>query len=123
MKASFKILLIFLLVNYNVKAQLQEDDVLHFGAGILSGAAGGLIASEITNGNRFWTFAGAVGGSILAGSIKEAIDEKKYNGWDNRDLGATILGGITAGITIDLLTSKRRKRKNKAYEETWNSIE
>ena len=104
-------------------AQIQNDDVLHFSAGVLSGAGGALIASEISHGDRFWTFAGAVAGSLLAGSIKEAIDERNYNGWDNRDLGATLLGGITAGITIDLLTFKRRKRKNNAYEETWNAIE
>jgi hypothetical protein len=122
MKSKLTIIVVAILACNQSFAQIQNDDVLHFSAGILSGAGGALIASEISNGDRFWTFAGAVAGSILAGSIKEAIDERNYNGWDNRDLGATILGGVTAGVTIDLLTSKRRKRKNSAYEETWNAI-
>ena len=93
---------------------------MHFSAGMLAGAGGALISSEISDGNRFWTFAGAVAASALAGTIKEAIDEKNYNGWSNRDLGATLLGGITAGVTIDLFTSKRKKRKQQAYITAWN---
>jgi len=123
MKSKLTIVILATLACKLSYAQIQNDDVLHFSAGILSGAGGALIASEISHGNRFWTFAGAVAGSVLAGSIKEAIDERNYNGWDNRDLGATILGGISAGITIELLTSKRRKRKNQTYKETWNTIE
>ena len=102
-------------------AQIEQDDILHFSAGMLAGAGGALISSEISDGNRFWTFAGAVAASALAGTIKEAIDEKKYNGWSNRDLGATVLGGISAGITIDLFTAKRKKRKQQAYITAWNS--
>jgi hypothetical protein len=112
MKIKLVLSVIIVLASNLSYTQIQKDDVLHFSAGILSGAGGALIASEISNGDRFWTFAGAVAGSALAGSIKEAIDQNNYNGWDNRDLGATISGGIAVGISIELFTGKRRKGKN-----------
>jgi putative lipoprotein len=68
------------------------------------------LASQISKGNRAWTFVGSVGGSLLIGLAKEAIDENQYNGWDNADLLATVLGGATVGVTIDIL-KKRKKRK------------
>jgi hypothetical protein len=107
----FKMPIIFILLFHSISyAQLAEDDLLHFGAGILSGAAGAFVASELSDGNRFWTFTGAIAGGLLAGTVKESIDKKNYNTWDNRDLGATVLGGITAGITIDLFTGKKRSK-------------
>ena len=111
MKSKLVILIFAALACKLSYAQIQNDDVLHFSAGILSGAGGAFIASEISHGNRFWTFTGAIAGSLLAGTIKEAIDNKNYGGWDNRDLGATVLGGITAGITIDIFTKKRKTKK------------
>ena len=103
----------FLLFHTLSNAQLVKDDYLHFGAGVLSGTAGAYVASELSDGDRWWTFTGAVASSIIAGTIKEAIDERKNGSWDNRDLGATVLGGITAGITIEIFSNKRRKRKLK----------
>ncbi len=97
-------------ISMQVSAQFEQDKVLHFTAGQISGAAGAWIASEISHKNRFWTFTGAVGGSLLAGLAKEAIDSGKIdNSWDNTDLGATVLGGITVGITIDIFRAKSRK--------------
>ncbi len=123
-----KILILFtLLTQLTLHAQIREDHVLHFGAGMVSGAAGALIASEISNQNRFWTFSGAVAGSLLAGVAKEAIDAgQPDNRWDNLDLGATVLGGITVGVTIDLFTAKARKRRKAGQawykpEQTWQS--
>lgn len=92
------------------QAQIGKDKYLHFGAGVVAGAGGALLASELSDNNRFWTFTGAVGASLLAGLAKEAIDESNYGGWDNADLGATVLGGITAGVTIDIFTGRKRRR-------------
>jgi len=113
----FKIsITILLLLPTFSNAQLAEDKVLHFGAGVLTGAASAFVASELSDGNRFWTFTGAITGSLLAGTIKEAIDNKNNGDWDNGDLGATVLGGITAGITIDLFTGKRRNKKLNSHK-------
>lgn len=95
-----------------LNAQIREDHVLHFGAGMVAGGAGAFVASEISGGSRGWTFAGAVAGSLLAGLAKEAIDAgQPDNRWDNSDLGATVLGGVTIGVTIDLFSTKSRKRR------------
>ena len=98
---------------------MQKDDVLYFSAGILSGGAGALIASELSEGDRFWTFKGAIASSLMAGAIKETI-EINFGGWDNRDLGATILGGVTVVITVDLFFGKKSRRKLKRISVGWS---
>ena len=105
-------LLILLFTVVRLNAQLENDKVLHFGAGALSGAIGGLLASEISDGDRTWTYVGAVGTSLLAGLAKESIDQSNGNPWDNGDLAATILGGVTVGVTIDLFSGKKRRKRN-----------
>ena len=109
--SSFLVLVMFLMTSLPLKAQVEQDKVLHFGIGALSGAAGAFIASELTDRNRFWTVTGAVATSLMAGIAKEAYDERKSNNsWDNADLGATVLGGITVGVTIELFSKKNGKR-------------
>ncbi len=104
------ILLIFCC--FTVNAQIENDKALHFLGGNLYGLAGAGIAKQISKGDRFWTFAGAVGGSALIGLGKEAIDSGKGgSGWDNQDLLATVLGGLTVGITIDVFTDHKNKRR------------
>jgi len=107
------LLLVVILCSVSqLHAQLENDKVLHFGAGALSGAAGAFIASELSDGNRAWTYVGAVGASLLAGLAKESLDKNNGNEWDNSDLAATVLGGVTVGVTIDLFRGKN-KRKGK----------
>ena len=101
-------------------AQSNGDKTLHFAGGALAGAVGGVVASEISDKNTFWTITGSVGASLLAGAIKEAIDAgEEDNSWDNGDLVVTGLGGLTAGVTISIFTgnSKKKKAKPMAYRE------
>jgi len=108
------VLFLLTLMTFQCNAQLEQDKVWHFGIGALCGVGGAVIAGELSDGNRFWTFAGAVGASLLAGVAKEALDEQQNNAWDNGDLAATVLGGVTAGITIDVFSGKKRKARRKA---------
>jgi hypothetical protein len=103
----FLILVLLITKSY---AQIEKDKALHFLGGNLYGLVGAGLASQISKGNRAWTFVGSVGGSLLIGLAKEAIDENQYNGWDNADLLATVLGGAAVGVTIDIF-KKRKKRK------------
>jgi uncharacterized protein YfiM (DUF2279 family) len=115
MKKAIFIVLFFCCIN-NLFSQVERDKALHFLGGNLYGLAGAGIAKQISDGNRWWTFAGAIGGSALIGLGKEAVDAgQRENGWDNDDLWATILGGATVGVTIDIFTDhKKEKRKPKA---------
>ena len=103
----------FFLCALPLCAQLEQDKVKHFAAGTLSGAIGADIADGFSGGNRYWRIAGAVTSSLLAGLAKEAFDEHKYGGWDNRDLAATVLGGVSIGITIDIFSEKRQRKEKK----------
>jgi len=111
--------LLLLLCYTTTNAQIERDKVLHFIGGNLYGLAGAGIAKQISKGDRWWTFAGAIGGSTLIGLGKEAVDaSQRPNGWDNDDLLATILGGATVGVTIDIFTNNKKKR---ARDRTQNS--
>jgi len=112
MKFKFFIVLIGLIgMLHTAHAQSDQDVYLHYGAGVATGAAGAFLASELSNKDPFWTFAGAVGGSFLAGAFKEAIDSGRGGKWDNGDLAATVAGGITIGVTIEIFSSKKRKKQ------------
>ena len=111
----FPILILFAFLQQSY-AQVGRDKVLHFLGGNLYGLAGAGIAKQISDGDRWWTFAGSVAGATLIGLGKEAVDAgQRENGWDNEDLAATILGGVAVGITIDLFTD--HKKNNKKQQE------
>jgi hypothetical protein len=102
---------IILLSSYHALGQVTVDEQLHFGAGIVAGAAGGFVAHKISKGDKWWTIAGAVGTSLVAGVAKEAIDQAQDNDWDNRELAATALGGVVVGVTIEIFSGKNKKKK------------
>ncbi len=116
--------LVLVLLATRVSSQIDQDKALHFLGGNLYGLAGAGIAKQISKGNRWWTFAGAIGGSTLIGLGKEAVDAgQRPNGWDNDDLLATILGGVTVGLTIDLFTNhKKQKQRYKRLRKNTNTI-
>ena len=98
-----------------LSAQLQEDKVLHFAAGAASGFIGAKIADKISHKDPNWRIVGAFTSSLLVGLAKEAYDEHQYKGWDNEDLAATVLGGLTVGVTINLFSRKKNKKKTVAW--------
>ncbi|MGB5482101.1 MAG: hypothetical protein WBM91_13555 [Eudoraea sp.] len=118
------ILVMLLFVQFSMRSQIEEDKALHFAAGAFSGAAGALIASKISKRNRFWTVTGSVAASLMAGLAKEAIDKGNGGKWDNGDLAATVLGGVTVGVSIELFSKKEGKyyvkRKKSAKKKKKN---
>src|SRR6056297_331745 len=104
--------LLFFVLASQCHGQVERDKALHFLGGSLFGLAGAGIAKQASEGNRIWTFVGSVAGSTLIGLAKETVDAgQRDNGWDNDDLAATILGGVTVGVTIDLFSKKDDKRR------------
>ena len=121
MRTVFPLVLVLLFAQ-GLSAQLEQDKALHFLGGNLYGLAGAGIAKQISDGNRWWTFAGAIGGSALIGIGKEAVDSgSNGSGWDNDDLLATILGGTTVGFTIDIFTDHKKKRRKRVGSLTVNN--
>ena len=118
------ILVMLLFIQFSMRSQIEEDKALHFAAGAFSGAAGALIASKISKRNRFWTVTGSVAASLMAGLAKEAIDKGNGGKWDNGDLAATVLGGVTVGVSIELFSKKEGKyyvkRKKSAKKKKKN---
>ena len=103
--------------------QIEQDKVLHFLGGNLYGLVGAGVANEISDGDRTWTFIGAVGGSLLIGLAKESIDQKQYGGWSNEDLLATVLGGATVGVTIDIFKKKKQRKREQLYRDAIKSAD
>ncbi|MEM9000117.1 MAG: hypothetical protein AAGB24_07615 [Bacteroidota bacterium] len=116
--------LMFFAVILHGYGQVERDKTLHFIGGNLYGLAGAGIAKQISDGNRYWTFAGAVGGSLAIGLAKEAVDAgQQEGGWDNDDLLATVLGGFTVGFTIDVFTDRKREKRRKNINLTEHSVQ
>ncbi len=107
------ILIALVFVAMTVNAQLiSKDKPLHFGAGIVIGGVGGYTANKIFGGDRYWTWAGAIGSSLAAGVLKENIDKNEYGGWDNNDILFTVLGGAVSGLALNLILKDKGRRRN-----------
>ncbi len=116
MKKVFVLLILFCFI-WKTNAQVESDKALHFLGGNLYGLVGAGVASQISKGNRTWTFVGSVGGSILIGLAKESIDKAQYDGWDNDDLLATVLGGASVGVTIDIFKQRKKRRRAQQFRD------
>lgn len=109
------LLFVFLTFHSNSHAQQVENAAKHLGAGVAIGAVGGYAAHKIFNGQRGWTWAGAVGSSLAAGLAKETYDINRGAQWETEDVLFTTLGGVISGLALDLLLKNRRRggsRKN-----------
>ena len=102
------------MVGNSCIAQINTDEKLHFGAGIIAGVTGGVVAHKVSKGNKWWTIAGAVGTSLVAGLAKEGLDKSQGKEWDNRELAATVLGGVAVGVTIEIFNGIKRKKRNRS---------
>ena len=102
---------------HSTYSQLEQDKALHFLGGNLYGLVGAGVASQISDGDRTWTFIGAVGCGLLIGLAKESIDQNQYGGWDNADLLVTVLGGATVGVTIDIFKKRKQRKRDKLFKD------
>ena len=109
-----KLLYIFLLFPSLLFGQLlqEQDKQLHFAAGMLSSAAGYTFVYNKTGDKKKAMIAG-IATSILAGIAKETYDNIKGGNFDERDILATGLGGITVSATIPLFTKNKKKKRSK----------
>ena len=87
----------------------ENDKQKHFFAGAVLGGIGyGIILQETENKKlAFW---GSIATSFVAGYVKETFDKKEGIAFDNRDLLATTLGGLSVGVTFDIFTRDGKKK-------------
>jgi len=102
--------LLLCLFSLQMNGQIENDKVLHFAGGALFGTAGAGLGREITGGKPFSAVGGAIVVSTAVGAAKEAIDASRENGaWDNQDLLFTSLGGLVAGLVVEIFSRKEPK--------------
>ena len=102
----------FLLTTIPSNAQLlsEPDKQEHFLAGAFFGSFTYAFVLDKTEDNRK-AFLASLATAIIAGTIKETMDSRqKGNYFDARDLLATTYGGLSIGITLDLISRKGKKK-------------
>ncbi|MEA1785738.1 hypothetical protein U1E44_06525 [Arenibacter sp. GZD96] len=92
-------------------AQVADDKLKHLGAGVVIGGLGGLAANKLFNGDRYWTWSAAVGGSLAAGIVKESYDESRGGKFSSSDVLYTTLGGIISGLAFELFVNRKQCRR------------
>lgn len=108
-------------------AQIPEDKLKHLGAGVVIGGISGLAANQLFNGDRYWTWSAAIGGSLAAGIAKESYDKSRGGSWDNADILYTAIGGVVSGLVFELFVNKsgcrRRGRPCKYYSYQFDNLQ
>jgi len=110
MKPTLLFILLLLTFTPSHSQLLSENDKQkHFAAGaLLGGISYGIILQETENKKlAFW---GSIATSFVAGYIKETSDKNSGYYFDNRDLLATTLGGLSVGVTFDIFTRNGKKK-------------
>lgn len=102
-------IVLFFLSSFNFYGQNFENAAKHVGAGVVVGGVGGYAAHKIFNGQRGWTWAGAVGSSLAAGLAKETYDKSTSGIWQTDDVLYTTLGGVISGLAMEFLFNKSKR--------------
>jgi len=92
---------------------ISEDDVLHFGVGVIISTTTYAVVNAKTKNKKkaFWY---SLGVSTLAGLSKEIFDEFVFEGrFDTGELIATFSGGFIASYTFNIFTGKKKKNVKK----------
>lgn len=88
-----------------------NDKTSHFIAGGLAGYYGSSLELSLTN--NVHPYLTCIASATLAGTAKELMD-RQTTGFDKKDLGATIAGGVLSGTIIYII--KRRYARKKAKQ-------
>lgn len=108
-------IIILLLISSTCFAQIPDDKKLHFVAGSFLAVWAAPVGAAAFNHPKGALYVGPAF-AFLGGTIKELNDSKQPgNRFDPKDLGATILGGVSFSFVIYLgwkhITRKKRATK------------
>lgn len=76
----------------NILGTIPSDKMLHFIAGLMIVAVTAIVFPCVANY--------AVVSAVIAGFLKEAVDEFDYGGWSWADLVATVIGGAVMQVIV-----------------------
>ena len=106
----FKVLFLFFsLIPSLVLGQLmtERDKQIHYAAGAFVSTVTYDIVYKKTK-SRKKAFLYSITSSLIVGTLKELADSREINNkFDTRDLLATTYGGITIGLTLNLVSRKK----------------
>jgi len=110
MKYIFTLLLLLtLLPTANAQLLTESDKQQHFAAGVVIGGISYGLLLEETEDKKI-ALLGSIAAAFAAGYIKEMSDAKRGSKFDDRDLLASTLGGLSIGITFDILGRNGKKK-------------
>lgn len=103
------------LICHSLSGQiLSNDKTSHFIAGGLAGYYGASLELSLTN--NVHPYLTCIGSATLAGTAKELMD-RQTTGFDRKDLGATIAGGILSGTIIYIVKRRYARKKAKSTKQ------
>lgn len=107
------IIALTLIYATHTSAQIEQDKVLHFSAGVGSGLVAGAITYGLTTDSNKAFYGALITGTTL-GLGKELYDTRSGgSGFDVKDWGATIIGTIASAYLTRLITKQHKRYVNK----------
>jgi hypothetical protein len=117
MTLKIKLLVILVLFPFFLNAQINRDKKIeHIVAGYLIGGTGNFLVYKLTDNKTVGLISG-VALSLLAGHIKEKLDEKNGKYYSTNDLMYTSFGGLGGSITVRVIIGKKERKRNIPNEE------
>jgi len=110
-----KLTIIALLITVSLQAQIDVDKKYHAGAGMVIGTWGTFAGNSLELTPEKSALFG-IGSVAVAGIGKELWDEIEYGGFDIKDVGATMIGGVV-GVGLTYVGLKIFKKPAKVYAD------
>lgn len=111
MTVKIKFLLLLVLFPLFSNAQINRDKKIeHIVAGFIIGGTGNFIVYKLTDNKTIGLISGTAL-SILAGHIKEKLDEKNGKYYSTNDLMYTSFGGLGGSITVRVIIGNKERKK------------
>ncbi len=88
------LLILLLSCSLSVSQTIPKDKQKHFIAGVVTGVLTSMIVKDKP--------LKIIVSSVIIGVGKEVYDHVQHKAFDFKDLGATILGGLTVAVTIKI---------------------
>jgi|TARA_R100001463_G_scaffold44521_1_gene92467 uncharacterized membrane protein len=101
--------IIISMVVTSMKAQDIDKKAHYFAGGFVGAITYNFVYEETQDRNK--ALLSSIASALLVGTIKEIADSQEQNNYfDGKDLLATGLGGLSIGLTFDLINKKNEKR-------------